>query len=279
MVLLARAQALSGRPGDALVMLGRLADLGVPTDAITNDDYRFVRLLPGWPALEARLTGKPAPPACQHPAPPAPSAPSTVSTLQHLSAPSAPLDSLEFEGPGLEPARSGPRRRVAPLRPRRSQGPPAARDRRGLASRRQLRERGVGRVLPGPHRVHAGCAPRDLWVVSASVEPGAAASALHKLQLVSGRALLEVKTEPSATPVRFVDAPRSSPDALVYALDGMGSRDLPAAAGRARAESVMRLEAVAAHGAHRRRRSRALRRGGEGTPVRRGSGARGPPSP
>src|SRR4051812_12459044 len=32
MLVLARAQALSGRPGDALVMLGRLADLHQPID-------------------------------------------------------------------------------------------------------------------------------------------------------------------------------------------------------------------------------------------------------
>ena len=61
MALLARAQALSGRLGDALVMLGRLTDLGRATDAATKDDFKFVRVLPGWPALEARLTGKPAP--------------------------------------------------------------------------------------------------------------------------------------------------------------------------------------------------------------------------
>src|SRR4051794_3573822 len=36
MLLLARAQSLSGRPHDALVMLGRLADMGVNSDAATN---------------------------------------------------------------------------------------------------------------------------------------------------------------------------------------------------------------------------------------------------
>src|SRR5512132_2097948 len=48
MYLLARAQSLSGRPGDALVMLQRLAAMGVTTDASTNDDFRRVRNLPGW---------------------------------------------------------------------------------------------------------------------------------------------------------------------------------------------------------------------------------------
>src|SRR4029077_20139728 len=73
MLLLARAQSLSGRPGDAIVMLGRIADLGpLPDGAAASDDFRVVRLLPGWPALEARLSGKPAP----APSAPAPLAPS-----------------------------------------------------------------------------------------------------------------------------------------------------------------------------------------------------------
>jgi hypothetical protein len=64
MTMLARAQSLSGRPGDALVMLRRLADLGVVTEAQTSEDFRRVRALAAWPELEARLSeiaaGKPA---------------------------------------------------------------------------------------------------------------------------------------------------------------------------------------------------------------------------
>lgn len=52
MYLLARAQSLSGRPGDALVMLRRLAEMGVATDAGENPDFRRVRALEGWPAVE-----------------------------------------------------------------------------------------------------------------------------------------------------------------------------------------------------------------------------------
>src|SRR6266705_2982807 len=55
MYLLARAQALSGRPHDALVMLQRLADMGVRSDAATNDDFGRTRQLPGWQELAARL--------------------------------------------------------------------------------------------------------------------------------------------------------------------------------------------------------------------------------
>jgi hypothetical protein len=48
MYLLARAQALSGRRRDALVMLRRLAESGVVTDAATDEDFRRVRELPEW---------------------------------------------------------------------------------------------------------------------------------------------------------------------------------------------------------------------------------------
>src|SRR5215218_2543465 len=51
MYLLARAQSLSGRPDDALVMLRRLADRGIGRiEAETADDFRRVRELPEWPS-------------------------------------------------------------------------------------------------------------------------------------------------------------------------------------------------------------------------------------
>ena len=55
MLLVARAQSLSGRPGDALVMLERIAALGGTTDALTSDDFARVRALARWPEVEARL--------------------------------------------------------------------------------------------------------------------------------------------------------------------------------------------------------------------------------
>lgn len=74
MYLLARAQSLSGRPSDALVMLQRLQQMGTKTDAATNDDFRRVRALPGWAEMEG--SGSPAatttitssPPASTQPA-------------------------------------------------------------------------------------------------------------------------------------------------------------------------------------------------------------------
>ena len=55
MYQLARAQCLSGRPHDSLVMLRRLADMGVATDASTNEDFRGTRELAGWPEVEALI--------------------------------------------------------------------------------------------------------------------------------------------------------------------------------------------------------------------------------
>jgi hypothetical protein len=57
MYVLARAQSLSGRPHDALVMLLRLAERGITTDAATNEEFAPVRRLPQWPDVEARLRG------------------------------------------------------------------------------------------------------------------------------------------------------------------------------------------------------------------------------
>ena len=57
MYLLARAQSLSGRPADAIVMLERLQGMGAPiADAVTSDDFRRVRALPRWPDIAAKIS-------------------------------------------------------------------------------------------------------------------------------------------------------------------------------------------------------------------------------
>lgn len=54
--LLARAQSLSGRPHDALVMLRRILDLGgIVTPAVTSDDFTRTRSLPDWPLVAAAI--------------------------------------------------------------------------------------------------------------------------------------------------------------------------------------------------------------------------------
>jgi hypothetical protein len=78
MLLVARAQSLSGRPHDALVMLQRLTAMGAPTDAATSEDFERVRVLPAWAELEAKVAGKPAM-AAPAPKPEAPPTPETTS--------------------------------------------------------------------------------------------------------------------------------------------------------------------------------------------------------
>lgn len=56
MFLLARTQALSNRPDDALVMIRRLVGLGAAVNA-GGDEFARTRELPGWPAVEALIAG------------------------------------------------------------------------------------------------------------------------------------------------------------------------------------------------------------------------------
>ena len=82
MFVLARAQSLSGRPDDALVMLRRLAERGIPhLEAETLNDFSRMRDMAGWPKLRemmrdiasAAARATPAPPTERSaPTPPAP---------------------------------------------------------------------------------------------------------------------------------------------------------------------------------------------------------------
>jgi len=236
MLLLARAQSLSGRPGDALVMLGRIADGGTVPDIAADDDFRTVRLLPGWPALEARLAGRPAPSA-PAPAPLVPSAASAPSP----GASSAP-DAIAFDAPDLDPhglARDAVSRRFV------------VGDRKG---RRLLVIDEVSRhVVNYVSAASAGFygdvtaftidgRRGDLWVASVNGGSDAASSILHKLQLVSGRMLMTAQPAPAASAVRFVDV-TVAPDGTVYALDAAEPRIFRLRPGARALEVVMRLDA------------------------------------
>ena len=74
----------------------------------------------------------------------------------------------------------------------------------------------------------------DLWVVSARAD--GSASALHKLQLVSGRTLYTIAAA-SAGDVRFVDV-AVTPGGTVYALDAAGGRVFRVAPGSRTLEIV-----------------------------------------
>src|SRR4249920_2820794 len=91
MLMLARAQALSGRPHDALVMLDRLAQMGVPSDADTNDDFARTRQLPDWPEVAARIERLRTPATAPPPAPlPPAAAPRRAARSATKAAPPAP---------------------------------------------------------------------------------------------------------------------------------------------------------------------------------------------
>ena len=250
MFVLARTMALSGRPGDALVMIGRIAERGpVPGDVTTDPDFRNVRDLSGWPALEAKLTGKPAPPVPS--APSAASAPPSASTA--ASAPAAPTPTstaaggVTFSAPNVDAfalAHDAVSRRFV------------------LGDRRAHRLLVIDEVS---HNVTTYVSAQtagfydeltaltidvrrgDLWVASARGEGETRASVVHKLQLVSGRSLGEVRPPESAAAVQIVSL-AVVPDGTVYALDAAGPRIFRVRPGQRTLEEVMRLKELPGSG-------------------------------
>ena len=92
MLLVARAQSLSGRPGDALVMLERIAAVGGSTDVASSDDFARVRALPRWQEVAAKFGAVSADaPAKSDPIPPAKAVPSaTEKPVAPAKEPAAP---------------------------------------------------------------------------------------------------------------------------------------------------------------------------------------------
>jgi len=240
MNLLARAMALSGRYGDALVMLGRVADLGGSTDAVTSPDFALVRQLKEWPALEAKLTGKPAPESAAPPAAsvaPSPAVPAATGTRGSESG------VLSFEGTSLDPialAHDAVSRRFL-MGDRRA---------RRLVIVDEVSHHVVDYVsassssfLQNLTGFTIDTRRGDLWVVSTEGDDSAS-SMLHKLQLVSGRTLADIAPPDGAGAVRFVGV-AATPDGTVYALDAAGPRLYRARPGTRALELVMRLESPA----------------------------------
>ena len=249
MYLLARAQSLSGRPGDALVMLARLAARGIQTDAAASEDFRRVRALPGWKALVASTApaaspeparsvppepARSVPPAPARSVPPAPARsvpPAPAPSVATAPAPSVPTaarapavddaneeGAVHFSAPPFVPAGlayDGVSRRFI------------AGDRDGrklvvidepshhVATLAGANSAGFGEITALEIDRREG----DLWV--ASTEAGS--STLHKLQLVSGRVIDAVTPPRGSGPVRFVDV-AVGPKSTIYVLDADGRR-------------------------------------------------------
>jgi len=248
MLALARAQSLSGRPGDALVMLARLADRGVRPDIANDPDFRRVRDLAGWPELEARFnataaSSRPDAPRATR-APAAPAAPIAPAPLAR-PAPSAPLppsDEVDFAAAGVSPFA-------------------LAHD--GVSRRFVLGDRAAHRLLVVDEVSHnvvnfvsaasAGFYDEltaftidvrrgDLWVASARGEGNESTSVVHKLQLVSGRPLAELRAPDKAGAVRF-GAVAVGADGSIFALDTIGSRLFRARAASKTLDELLRIDA------------------------------------
>jgi hypothetical protein len=233
MTMLARAQSLSGRPGDALVMLRRLAQLGVVTDAANNEDFRRVRALAGWAELEALIKNEGRLPTATAPEAAVPAARSKAnspSAAKSSSAASKEATSAEpaFENEPLpstltsiQPAGlvydAVSRRFIVANRAGNSLViyDDVFKRATSMASAESAGFYGLSAMAIDPHR-------GDLWVASSSAVRGAT---LHKLQLVSGRVLFEVPFPPELGPVTLVDIAVRT-DGQVFVLDAQGRRIL-----------------------------------------------------
>jgi hypothetical protein len=281
MQILARAQSLSGRPLDAVVMLERLAALGVATDAVTNDDFRRVRALPGWPALKARLDAAAEPAAS--PAEPeiAPSESASRAPDPELAASAAAtLPSPEPSAPAVGPEAASVRIRKPPplegnaaeaLRFTTRSFTPAGLAYDHVSNRFIVGDRDARKLTvvdEASHRVANLAAARtagfgvidaleidpregDLWVVSSPAPSAATDSSefpdlptatLHKLQLISGRVLYAVPLDPSAGAARFTDV-AVTPRGSVLVLDALGGRVFVARPKARKLELAVQLDA------------------------------------
>jgi hypothetical protein len=220
MYLLARARALSGRPHDALIMLLRLAEMGVAEpEALTSDDFRRTRELPGWAEAEPRIAGSPG-------ASPSAAAPAAAAISSAPAAVPPPPTAAVPKPPPLASATAAPVSTIAL--------PPAAELRfstapfavsglayDALSSRFVLGDRGGHKLILVDERskqtmdlvrgesagflditaVEIDPKRGDLWV--ASTRGGA--GILHRLQLSSGRPIRSVEVASELQPARLVD--------------------------------------------------------------------------
>ena len=266
MTMLARAQSLSGRPHDALVMLQRLAAMGVVTDAATSDDFSRVRALPAWAEFEARVykktSGMPATPD-KADAPPRRVTAATPVTREPSRPDRARVETPKVDAPKAESPTAGTKTKAGARAPAPLifSAPELAavglgydavsgrfivgdrKDRRLLVvGERSGRLASLAGVDAGFDEVSAfeiDAVEGDLWVVSSSSQ--SRSSTLHKLQLISGRVLTSIPLSTEDGPGRFTDVAVTPQSILV--LDGEGRRIYRVAKKGRSLEIVARLAA------------------------------------
>lgn len=219
MLLVARAQSLSGRPGDALVMLERVVALGGTTDAATSEDFARVRALARWKDV-ASTFGSDSPPAATAPETPAAAAPVAKPPAATPTAPAAP-PVVKEPAPAPAPA---PKPSGAPLKFTTVLTPTAlAYD--GVSKRFVIADRaarrvavidetsgqvstlvGAGGALGDVGGIAIDSQQGDLWVVTSESE----GVTLHKIQLISGRVLSKTAVKGLQEPVAAVTFVRGS---------------------------------------------------------------------
>jgi hypothetical protein len=239
MALVARAQSLSGRPGDALVMLRRLAQMGVAVDA-SGDDFGRVRSLAGWPEVEELLRRAAESRANTSPAPATAPASKLSAAVKPSAAPSSALPAGAAAPTPAGAVSPAVGHTEEPLPDTFASIEPAglvydAVSRRFIAGDRRenklvifddVFKRATDMVTAGSAGFFGVTALEldarrgDLWVANSSAERGAA---VHKLQLISGRLLYEVAVPAEMGPARLVDA-AILPDGTLLLLDAEGRR-------------------------------------------------------
>jgi len=238
MSLLARAQALSGRPHDAMVMLDRLAEMGVAVDADTNDDFVRTRQLPGWAEVAAHID------RVRHHDPPAVAPPTVAATAPATSpiakaSPPGPLEALRFSTGAFSPAGLA----YDAVSQRFLFGDRIARKLFVVSERSNRVTDFVRAESAGFQEISAfeiDAKRGDLWVVSAGPVEGT--GTLHKLQLVSGRLLRSFRIPADFEPVSPVDLAVTATGAVLV-LDSAGKQLLVLRPGATAFERVVRLDA------------------------------------
>jgi hypothetical protein len=230
--LLARAQSLSGRPLDALVMLRRLAPTGVAAGALTSVEFERVRGLKGWPEVEALLGGaaassavSPPPTARPEAVPPAAPAPAPPPVVPAEARPAEPMT---FAAASFKPAAlayDAVSRRYIISDTDVSRLAVIDEFSHQLATLASGKSAGFGVVTA------IAIDPREgnLWVASVDGESGEDVPAVHKLQLISGRVL---KKFSAAKPIagRLADIAIGSDGALLAVQESGRIVRLPAGA-------------------------------------------------
>jgi hypothetical protein len=229
MYLLARAQALSGRPHDALVMLRRLAEMGVAPDA-TTEDFSRARQLRDWPEVEARIAAVAASGSLASAA----SSAARVSVINLAPAPRAVrFSTKQFAVSGLAYDATS-RRFVLGDRLGRKL---IAVDERSNQTVDLVRADSAGFLDISAVEIDAKRG--DLWVASAAADGG---GTLHRLQLISGRPLRAFRVAVELEPVKLADV-AVGPAGAVLVLDSVTPQLLLLRSGGTALERLVRIGA------------------------------------